>query len=636
MQISPHDILKQYWGYDSFRQGQEEIVNAVAAGKDVLALLPTGGGKSLCFQVPGLMSGGLTLVISPLIALMKDQVEGLKNKGIRAMSIHSGMNGAEVKRAFQTAAFGAYQFLYLSPERLESALFLEYLPALKPALIAVDEAHCISQWGYDFRPSYLRIEGLRKELPDVNLIALSASATPEIQRDIREKLLFANDAQTFLQSFSRPALSYSAFHPSAKENKLLDVLKQVQGTAIVYCRSRKQTMQTAALLNMHGISADFYHAGLTNDQRDEKQSKWIRNQIRVIVCTNAFGMGIDKPDVRVVLHYELPDCLENYYQEAGRAGRDTKRAYAVLMHYEKEKASLFETIETRFPAPEKLVKVYTALMNHFQVAAGTGEGMSFPVDLAKFSQAFDLNILEATYGIQALAAEGILTFHESLFRHSTVTFALNRNDLEHFNETNPALAETALALLRSYEGIFDYPVTVYESLLAKFMKRPVTNIRQDLFALKAAGVIDYKPASAEPEIRLLLNRMYRDDLKLDHQKISKQKAKALTRAQAMIDFADEKIICRSRLLADYFGADAGADCGICDNCLNRAGGRISAAKFNELADEIFERLRQAPLTEKELLASEPDESARNKKSVIRFLLSEERIRIDDGNRLSVN
>ena len=460
-------ILKKYWGHDHFRPLQEEIITAVLEKKDVLALLPTGGGKSICFQVPAMMMEGICLVVSPLIALMKDQVENLSRRGIPALAIYSGMHFTEVKKTLQNAAFGNYKFLYVSPERLETNLFLEFLPAIKPCLIAVDEAHCISQWGYDFRPTYLRISGLREQLPGVPVIALTASATLAVQHDICEKLLFGKSHQRFQQSFARPNLSYSVFEPVAKQTKLLDILNNVKGSSIVYCKSRRQTQQVAELLKLNKVNADFYHAGLSNDERTKRQEKWVNNSITTIVCTNAFGMGIDKPDVRAVVHFDIPESVENYYQEAGRAGRDGKRAYAVMLRNKKETDEMYQQTELRFPSPESLKEIYVSLMNYLQVPAGIGEGQTFDFDIALFAERFKINILKATYGIQALAQEGLLSYAEVSYKPATVVFTSSKSDLREFEEQYPGLQNMIKGLLRTYEGIFDYPATIYESLWAK-------------------------------------------------------------------------------------------------------------------------------------------------------------------------
>ncbi|HQY19192.1 MAG TPA: ATP-dependent DNA helicase RecQ, partial [Ferruginibacter sp.] len=386
-----HFILKKYWGFSNFRPLQQDIIEAVLQKNDVLALMPTGGGKSICFQVPAMAMEGICLVISPLIALIKDQVETLQQKGINTLAIYSGMHFTEIKKTLQNAAYGNYKFLYLSPERLQTRLFKEFLPAINPSLIVVDEAHCISQWGYDFRPSYLRIAEIKEELPSVPIIALTASATAKVQLDICEKLLFSKNYKKFQQSFERPNLTYSVFNPTSKQTKLLEIINNTLGSALVYCKSRKQTQQIAEMLQMHKHSAGFYHAGLSNKERNKKQEQWIKNKIRIMVCTNAFGMGIDKPDVRVVVHYDVPDCIENYYQEAGRAGRDGKRSYAVLLYNYGETDALQLKAKIKFPAPEEVKKVYTALMNYLQVPAGSGEGISYAFDLADFSQKFSLD-----------------------------------------------------------------------------------------------------------------------------------------------------------------------------------------------------------------------------------------------------
>ncbi len=594
------EILKQYWGYETFRPLQEEIINAVLEGKDALALLPTGGGKSICFQVPALAKDGLCLVVSPLIALIKDQVENLKRKGINALSVYSGMSFIEVKKTLQNAAYGNYKFLYVSPERLETNLFLEYLPAMNISLLAVDEAHCVSQWGYDFRPPYLRIAKLRDLLPGVPVLALTASATKIVQDDICEKLLFGKTHQRFQQSFERPNLSYSVFNVASKQNKLLEILKNVPGTAIVYCKSRKHTKEIADLLRMNTINADFYHAGLNNEERNKKQESWIQNKIRVIVCTNAFGMGIDKPDVRVVVHYDVTDCIENYYQEAGRAGRDGKKAYAVLLYGNKELDDLQKQSDIRFPKDEEIKKVYAALMNHLQIAAGSGEGMNYDLDMATFTAAFKLNLLTTTYAIKVLEQEDVLSFNEMVFKPASILVTANRNDLMEFEIMHPNLEPVIKGLLRSYEGIFDFPATIYESQLAKFLKKDIGTLKQELNQLNNYGIIIYTSQKDKPQITLLQNRMYADSYSVNTVNYLERKNNFEQRVKAIINYINNITACRSKLIGTYFNAAVTNDCGKCDNCITLKLIIISKEEFENISTEIFLLVKDTPMPVKEI------------------------------------
>jgi ATP-dependent DNA helicase RecQ len=547
------------------------------------------------------------------------------------LAIYSGMHFMEVRQTLQNAAHGNYKFLYISPERLETKLFLEYLPAIKPNLIAVDEAHCISQWGYDFRPAYNRIANLRAELPNVPIIALTASATPIVQDDICKNLLFENDYKKFQQSFVRPNLSYSIFKPSSKENKVVEIFNNVKGSGIVYCKSRKQTTVVAELLKLHGIDADFYHAGLSAESRSEKQNAWIKNTTRVIVCTNAFGMGIDKPDVRVVVHYEVPDCLENYYQEAGRAGRDEKRAYAVLLQSGKEVDNLMQQLETKYPSADVIKTMYQSVMNYLQIATGTGEGLSYDMDIATFAQNFKINILQATYSIQSLAQEGLWSFSDSLFKQSTIVFLSNKRDLEEIQNTHPTLDPIIKGLLRSYEGIFDYPCTIYETLLSKFLKMPIQKVRDGLVQLHNIGVIDYKPTTDKPQLFMLQNRMYKDDFVLNYKNIALRKEEAKKRVMGITNYANNELLCRSKIIANYFGDTNTKDCGVCDNCLNNIALNISEEEFKNVSDKILALLKIERLTTAQLIAKMKPTGKQITSKVVTYLLDEILVETDSNN-----
>jgi len=562
--------------------------------------MPTGGGKSVCFQVPAMAMPGLCLVVTPLIALMKDQVENLRRKNIPALFIHSGLNFKEVKNAFNSARHGGYKFLYVSPERLQTDIFREYLPALPLNMMAVDEAHCISQWGYDFRPSYLQIATVREEKPGVPVLALTASATVVVQKDICDKLHFRSPA-LFQQSYERANLSYSVFNVPVKVNKLLDIIRNVQGCGIVYCRSRKRTVETASLLQLHGISAGFYHAGLSHEERNSRQEDWMKNKIRIIVCTNAFGMGIDKADVRMVVHLDPPDCIENYYQEAGRAGRDGKKSYAVLLYRDDDITELENLPESRFPSLAAIRIVYQALVNYFQLPAGSGEWQYFEFDLDDFSKRFGLSPLLVTYAIKALEQESILSYTEQVFNPSTVMFTCSRERLQEIEAANPKLESYIRFLLRSYGGILDVPVPVSENLIARVLKKEPEEVKRILYGLRDMAVIDYQPQKDKPQIQFLSARVPAEALTINMQEYLQRKQVLTDQVKAMTGYITDHA-CRAMTIGKYFNDRQIKPCGVCDNCLKQKTTDLSGEEFTALYNSILLALSNQSLNIKELSA----------------------------------
>lgn len=631
---SIHEILTRTWGYSSFRPLQEQIIESVIAGKDCLALLPTGGGKSICYQVPGLYLPGLCLVISPLIALMKDQVEQLRKRNITAFAIYSGMSRKEVINTLQVAGQSNCKFLYVSPERLETNLFKEYLPGLGISMLAVDEAHCISQWGYDFRPPYLRIAALRAELPGVPILALTASATPEVQDDIMSKLEFAAPT-VFRQSFERPNLSYSLFHVTAKINKIVEILQQVKGSSLVYCRSRRRTKEISDLLQMHGITADYYHAGLSQEQRSSRQEAWIKNEIRTMACTNAFGMGIDKPDVRVVIHADLPDCLENYYQEAGRAGRDGKRAYAVLLVQSQEPEALKAMPETRFPPITRIREIYQHLMNYLQLPIGSGEGKEYPFDITRFLSSFKLKAAETWAALQTLEQEDVLSYTDAVFTHSTIQFTCNKELLREFEQLHPELDPLIKALLRAYEGIFDFPARVQEKNLAWLIHRDQKEVIEQLKQLQSFRIIQYDPPASDPLLFFPRNRVAAEDLYIDTHQYQQRKSNLEKRIKKFLDYLNDTAECRSRFIASYFGDSAVPVCGICDNCLKKKREGIGAAELEEISLLLLKHLHAGPKAITELLSLAGSFPKEKIWQVLEYLQAEQKIMANELGELQL-
>lgn len=627
------NILKKYWGYDSFRPLQKEIIGSVLSGKDTLAILPTGGGKSICFQVPSLLQNGICIVVSPLIALMKDQVENLKKKGIPALLIHSGMKRADIVQTLKNASHDYFKFLYVSPERLETSLFNEYLPGLNINLIAVDEAHCISQWGYDFRPSYLKIAALRKELPNVPVLALTASATKEVQTDIIQKLALQS-CKTFQQSFERKNLSYSVFKADSKLAKLVDIVSKVQGTVIIYCKSRKRTNEIKDLLQMHHISSTNYHAGLKQEERNQRQKNWMDNKVRVIVCTNAFGMGIDKPDVRLVVHVDVPDCLENYYQEAGRAGRDGKKSYAVLLYDERDIDELKALHTIRFPTEAQIKNVYNALINFLQIPAYTGEYKSFNFRFDDFIRNFKLNSHEALYSLKALESDGWIDFNEKNFTPSTLVFTTSKKELHEFQKSYPQQEPLLTTLLRSYEGIFDFPSFISERVIARLMKKDEIDIKLQLQTIASFSLISYTPQNEEPQIVFRKNRVPVQDLILNTTLYNKRKTAFIQRVHTLIEYVKESR-CRSYFVSIYFGDQNGKDCGVCDNCLRKKTLQLSAEEFQNIVSVISQQLSQKQLTAPQLLNEIKNITKEKAWKVIAFMQAEDQIKVNEKGELSV-
>jgi ATP-dependent DNA helicase RecQ len=622
--INPHSILNQYWGFSTFRPLQEDIIQSVLVGNDTLALLPTGGGKSICYQVPAMAKEGLCLVISPLIALMKDQVENLRKKGITAFAIYSGMKRHEVIQTLKTAANSNCKFLYVSPERLETNLFKEYLPALHINLVAVDEAHCISQWGYDFRPAYLRIAALREELPGIPVLALTASATPEVQKDVCVKLLFENE-QVFRQSFNRPNLSYSVFKTSAKINKLVEIVSKVKGSSIVYCKSRRSAQQTAVMLGTYNVGADFYHAGLSPEERNNKQEAWMKNQVRTIVCTNAFGMGIDKPDVRTVVHTDMPDCLENYYQEAGRAGRDGKKAYAVLLYAEEDIEALREQVTIRFPTVEVIRSVYQAVCNYLQLPEGTAEGEYYDFNLADFVNKFQLPANQVIHALKVLEQEGYLGFNEQVFIPAKLQFICSKERLYQFEKENPLLEPLMKLLLRSYEGIFDRQAAINEMQLAKWLKKEGADVKKELEQLNYYAIVEYVPQKDTPQLWLLQPRVKAATLLINEIAYEKRKQLYIKRAEAFIQYAADNKGCRSVQIGGYFGDHSLQSCGICDNCLENKKQLLSAGDFQNIRGLIEQYTETGAISPEALFQQLGEIDKERTWQVLNFLLAEKKI-----------
>ncbi|MFN0212696.1 MAG: ATP-dependent DNA helicase RecQ [Saprospiraceae bacterium] len=617
---SPLEILQKYWHYPSFRPLQEEIILSVLGGQDTLALLPTGGGKSVCFQVPALCKEGICLVISPLIALMKDQVHNLDRKGVPAAAIYSGMSHRQIDMIFENACNGQYKFLYVSPERLLTPMARERIKRMNVNLLAVDEAHCISQWGYDFRPPYLQISELRKIIPKVPVLALTATATSEVLIDIQDKLGFQAQ-HVFRQSFVRSNLSYSVLYEDNKREKLIDILRSVPGTGIVYARSRGETKEIAHYIAQKGINADFYHAGLPAEERSAKQVAWMEGKTRIIVSTNAFGMGIDKPDVRIVVHLHLPDTLEGYFQEAGRAGRDGKKSYATLLYAAGDGAALKYQLQAAFPQIELVRKVYRALGSYTQLAIGAGEGESFDFDLANFCQHFKFDQAPTHAAIRLLELEGWIFMSDAAASPARAHITANREELYNYQLRNKQADVVLKTLLRAFPGLQSDYVDISEALVAKYANLPVELVQQVLLSAQNEGVLRYEPRKEKPQITFTRERVAAENLTIDLQKFSMRKKRAEQRVERAIQFAETRE-CRSRQLLTYFDEPESKACGICDVCTGRHKTELNVSNFESYEKKIRDVLRLEPLPLGEILKAFSPKRQDTVAHVLNYLLDE--------------
>ena len=624
-------ILLKYWGYPKFRELQQEIINSVLEGKDTLGLMPTGGGKSITFQVPAMMKKGICIVVTPLIALMKDQVENLKAKDIRAAAIYSGMSFREIDITLDNCVYGDYKFLYVSPERLSTDIFVERLKKMDVNLLAIDESHCISQWGYDFRPSYLKINEIRKFIKDVPVLALTATATPRVVDDIQDKLNF-KEKNVFRKSFERKNLIYLVRKSEDKEKYLLNVARKVKGTGIIYVRNRRKTQQIAKFLRENGISADYYHAGLSNEQREKKQNDWKKDKTRIIVSTNAFGMGIDKPNVRYVIHIDIPNSLEAYYQEAGRGGRDEKTAYAVLLYNNEDIENLRKQIKDNFPEISFIKRVYQLLGNYYKMAVGTGKNVSLKFDIRDFVDKYKLEALETYSAIKLLQKEGYIYFTESVFIPSKLIFTVNRQALYDFQLKDKAFDYIIKLILRNYPGVFDEYVNISESFLAKQIKVKEDVITKYLIALSKRKIINYAYKIQEPIIQFMTERLDDKNLVISKENYNLRKKIFIETIEYVINYATSENKCRSQLLLAYFGEKDSYRCGNCDVCKRRNELGLSKYEFDIILDEIKKVLN----TERVLLTdlvSKINFKSNKVIMVIQWLLDNDKIKYDNNHKL---
>lgn len=626
------EILHRYWGYDDFRGIQREIIESIGSGHDTLGLMPTGGGKSITFQVPALAQEGTCIVITPLIALMKDQVDHLLRRGIRAAAIYSGLTHEEIIVTLENCIFGNVRILYVSPERLSSELFQTKLRHMRVSFITVDEAHCISQWGYDFRPSYLEIAKIRKLVPDAPVLALTATATPAVVKDIQDKLTLKTERtfNVFRMSFERTNLTYVVRHTTDKRKELIHILNSVKGTAIVYARSRRRTKEFSEMLNEAGIPATFYHAGLDTTVKDERQQAWQHDQVRVMVSTNAFGMGIDKPDVRLVIHIDCPDSIEAYFQEAGRAGRDGFKAYAVLLYNDADERKLEKRIADTFPEKDYIRQVYEHLAYFYQIGVGSGYNHTFEFNIDKFCHTFRHFPIQVDSALKILNRAGYIEYTEEQDNQARVMFTIGRNDLYRLENTSPNEEKIITALLRNYGGLFTDYNYIDESFIASQTQLEPHQVYMTLKGLSQRHILHFIPQKKTPYIRYTQRREDMEHIMLPPAVYEERKQQYEERIHAIIKYATNDQVCRSRQLLRYFGEDDSHDCHLCDVCLaHRPEGKVTEARFTNAMEQILARLddgKPHPITDLRDIQLPTDELD----AALEYLLQEELIRQDDG------
>ena len=621
-------VLREYFGYDSFRSIQEDIIRSIGSGRDTLGLMPTGGGKSITFQVPALAMPGICIVITPLIALMKDQVAKLRERGIKAVAIFSGMSRDNIVAALDNCILGGYKFLYISPERLTSDIFLTKLHRMQVSFITIDESHCISQWGYDFRPSYLAIADIRKQLPDIPILALTATATPEVVKDIQHRLQFRKE-NVFRMSFERKNLNYIVRHTENKEAEMLHILSSVQGSAIVYVRNRDKTREIARLLNDHGISAAFYHAGIDSRDKDKRQQQWTAGTTRVMVATNAFGMGIDKPDVRMVIHYEMPDSPEAYYQEAGRAGRDGLTAYAVLLYTPDDKRKLSRRVSDNYPDKEFIRGIYERLGYYYQMAVGDGEGCHYDFDLHEFCRAYHLPLVQTESALRLLTQAGYIHYEEEEEHTSRLRFTVQRDELYRRRDDSDDTDTLIRTLLRLYSGVFSDYVFIDEKFISEMSGIDLEPLYEALLGLGRARVIHYIPRRTCPSVTFTRKRVDTDRVVITPDIYEERKKSYAQRIEAMKEYALSENQCRSRMLLRYFGEHAAPLCQVCDNCRKHRHTPLSELHYRAYHEMLLHLLSDgAPHSTEELRTLPIDDT--QLKSFLQRLIEEEAIVLQDG------